>query len=239
MPAASVPGTLRLHSLRVSGDCKILVPLGAWLVPRGALAALYTLVLDVTYLTDDCVAPGSLDVQMVVSRSALVLAAAPSLRELTLQLDPLAPFRLASFPRLRTLNLHDGYDASIDESLAWLAAFLLPPASPSSSVYPPRDTYSAFEELSFNHSMRREDLLAVPAATWRAIEGGLLGFTADGVEGDAHPRHHAHPHLRTRAAMECGRMQDSGADESLAHFSRTVRERLPGLMGWGVLVVGR
>jgi hypothetical protein len=146
------------------------------------------------------------------------------------------------------LNLHDGYDATIEESLAWLAVFLLPSA-PSSSCYSPRDTYSAFEELSFDHSMRRGDLLAVPAATWRAIEDGLLGFNADGVEGDARPRHHPHPHphLRTvavtgcqkRAALECGRMQDAGSDESLEHFSWTVRERLPGLMRRGVLVVER
>jgi hypothetical protein len=95
--------------------------------------------------------------------------------------------------------------------------------------------------------MRRGDLRAVLAATWRAIEGGLLGFNANGVEGDAHPHHHPHPHLRTvaftghqkLAVMECGRMQDSGADESLEHFSRTVWERLPGLMRRGVLVVGR
>jgi hypothetical protein len=103
------------------------------------------------------------------------------------------------------------------------------------------------EELSFDHSMRRGDLLAVPAVTWCAIEGGLLGFNADGVEGDAHPHHHPHLHLRTvaftgyqkRAAMECGCMQDSWVDESLEHFSRTVRERLLGLMRRGVLVVGR
>jgi hypothetical protein len=82
MPAAPVPGTLCLHTLRVLGDCKILVPLGAWLVPQRALAALHTLVLDVTYLTDDYDAPDA--------RSALVLAAASSLRELTLQLDPRA-----------------------------------------------------------------------------------------------------------------------------------------------------
>ncbi|KAJ7887314.1 hypothetical protein B0H14DRAFT_2696141 [Mycena olivaceomarginata] len=227
---------------------KILVPLGAWLVPQGALAALHTLVLDVTPLTDDYGAPDT--------RPALVLAAAPSLRELTLQLDPPMPLeplevgdgpvRLASFPRLRALSLRAGYDATINESLAWLAVFLLPSA-PSPSCYSPRDTSSAFEELSFDHSMRHGDLLAVPAATWHAIEGGLLGCNADGVEGDAHPHHHPHPHLRTvaftgyqkHAAMECGRTQDSGADESLEHFSRTVRERLPGLMRRGVLVVGR
>jgi hypothetical protein len=161
-------------------------------------------------------------------------------------LDPVevgsGPFRLASFPRLRALNLRDEYNAAIDESLAWLAVFLLLSAA-SSSCYSPRDSSSTFEELSLDHSMRRGDLLAVPAATWRAIESGLLGFTADGVEGDVHP----HPHLRTvaftgyqkRAAMECGRTQDSRADESLEHFSRTVRERLPGLMRRGVLVVGR
>ncbi|KAJ7739091.1 hypothetical protein B0H14DRAFT_2991231 [Mycena olivaceomarginata] len=188
MPTASVPSTLRLHTLRVSGDRKILVPLGAWFVPQGALAALHTLVLDVTHLTDDHNAPDA--------RPALVLAAAPSLRELTLQLDPpmpLDPVEAGSVP-----------------------------------------------ELSFDHSMRCEDLLAVPAAT-------LLGFNADGVEGEARSRHHPHPHLRTvaftgyqkRAATECGRMQDSGADELLEHFSRTVRERLPGLMRRGVLVVGR
>jgi hypothetical protein len=103
------------------------------------------------------------------------------------------------------------------------------------------------EELSFDYNMRRGDLLTVPTATWRAIEGALLGFNANGVEGDVHPHHHPHPHIRTVAftgyqrlsAMECGRVQDSGADESLEHFSRTVHERLPGLMGRGVLVVGR
>ncbi|KAJ7739108.1 hypothetical protein B0H14DRAFT_2991342 [Mycena olivaceomarginata] len=160
MPAVPVPGTLCLHTLRVAGDYRILVPLGAWLVPQGALAALHTLVLDVTYLTDDYDAPDA--------RPALVLATALSLRELTLQLDPpmpldpveagSGPLCLASFPRLRTLNLRGGYDATIEESLAWLAVFLLPSA-PSSSCYP-RDTYSAFEELSFDHSMRRGDLLA-------------------------------------------------------------------------------
>jgi hypothetical protein len=145
------------------------------------------------------------------------------------------------------LHLRDGYDATINESLAWLAVFLLPSASPSSSGYSPLDTSRAFEELSLDHTMRRKDLLTLPTATWRAIEGGLLGCNADGVEGDAHPHHHPHPHLRSVAftgyqkgtAMECGRMQDSGADESLAHFLRMVRERLPELMRQGVLVVGR
>ncbi|KAJ7712076.1 hypothetical protein B0H14DRAFT_3019681 [Mycena olivaceomarginata] len=242
MPATPVPSTLCLHTL---------VPLSAWLVPQGALAALHTLVFNVTYLTDDCDAPDA--------RPALVLAAAPSLRELTLQLDPRAmpleplevgdgPVRLVSFPRLRALSLRAGYDATINESLAWLAVLLLPSA-PSSSCYSPRDTSSAFKELSFDRSMRRGDLLAVPAATWRAIEGGLLGFNADGVEEEAHPHYQPHPHLRTvtftftgsqkLAATECGRTHDSGADELLEHFSRTVRERLPGLMRRGVLVVGR
>jgi hypothetical protein len=152
------------------------------------------------------------------------------------------------------LNLRDGYEATIDESLAWLAAFLLPSASPSSSSYSPRDTDSALEVLSFDHSMLRADLLAVPAATWRAIEGGLLGFDADGEEGDAHPHHQPHPHLRTVAftgyqklasyqtlSMSTRRrrrgVQDS--DASFEHFSRTVRERLPGLLERGMLVVGQ
>jgi hypothetical protein len=80
MPAAPLPSTLRLHTLRVAGNHKILVPLGAWLVPQGALVALHTLVLDVTYLTDDYDTPDA--------HLALILAAALSLRELTLQLDP-------------------------------------------------------------------------------------------------------------------------------------------------------
>ncbi|KAJ7835006.1 hypothetical protein B0H14DRAFT_3708859 [Mycena olivaceomarginata] len=256
MPAAPVPGTLHLHTLRVSGDCKILVPLSAWLVPQGALAALHTLVFDVTYLTDDYDAPDA--------RPGLVLAAAPSLRELTLQLDPPMPLeplevgdgpvRLASFPRLRVLNLRDGYDATIDESLAWLAAFLLPPASPSSSSYSPRDADSALEELSFDHSMLRADLLAVPAATWCAIEGGLLGFDADGEEGDAHPHHQPHPHLRTVAFTGYQKLASyqtpsiftrrrrrgvQDPDASFEHFSRTVRERLPRLLERGMLVVGQ
>jgi hypothetical protein len=95
-------------------------------------------------------------------------------------LEPLeagnGPVCLASFPRLRVLNLRNSYDATIDESLAWLAAFLLLPASLSSSSYSPRDTDSTLERLSFDHSTLRADLLAVPAAMWRAIEGGLLGF---------------------------------------------------------------
>ncbi|KAJ6592811.1 hypothetical protein B0H19DRAFT_1088570 [Mycena capillaripes] len=79
MPAAR---SLRLRTLRVSGDCKILVPLGAWLLPHGALAVLETLALDVLYLLDDYDTPDA--------RPPLVLAAAASLRELTLHLDPRA-----------------------------------------------------------------------------------------------------------------------------------------------------
>jgi hypothetical protein len=57
-----------------------------------------------------------------------------------------------------------------------MARRLLLPASLSSSSYSPRDTDSALEGLSFDHSTLCADLLAVPAATWCAIEGGLLGF---------------------------------------------------------------
>ncbi|KAJ7871707.1 hypothetical protein B0H14DRAFT_2723614 [Mycena olivaceomarginata] len=212
MPAAPVPSTLRLHTLRVAGDCKILVPLGAWLVPQGALAALHTLVLDVTpYGRLRCAGRAPCH---RARRHAVPARVDFAARSTSMPLDPVeagsGPFRLASFPRLRALNLRDGYGATIDASLAWLAGFLLP-STASSFCSSSRDTYSALEELSFDHSM------------------------------------HPHLHLRTVAftgsqklvAMDCGRTHDSGADELLAHFSRTVRERLPGLVRRGVLVVGR
>ncbi|KAJ7824305.1 hypothetical protein B0H14DRAFT_3874901 [Mycena olivaceomarginata] len=72
LPTVSTP-------LHVLTDPKILVPLSAFLVPQSALAAL-TLVLELKHLTDDRGAPDTCPV--------LILAAAPSLRGLTLHLDP-------------------------------------------------------------------------------------------------------------------------------------------------------
>jgi hypothetical protein len=83
VPVAA-PGVLRLRTLRVTGNCKILVPLSAWLLPQDALRELHTLALDLLYLLDDYHTPDA--------RPALVLAAASSLRELTLGLDPRASF---------------------------------------------------------------------------------------------------------------------------------------------------
>jgi hypothetical protein len=66
-------------------------------------------------------------------------------------LEPLevgdGPVCLASFPHLCILNLRNGYDTTIDESLAWLTAFL-PPAFPSFSSYSPGDTNSTLEVTS-------------------------------------------------------------------------------------------
>ncbi|KAJ7659609.1 hypothetical protein DFH06DRAFT_1472471 [Mycena polygramma] len=215
MPAPCEPSTLRLHTLRVSGDCKILMPLGAWLLPQGALAALHTLVLDLEYLPDDYDAPDA--------RPPIVLAAAASLRELTLHLDP--PMSLASpdpkapsiaipshLPHLRTLHLRDGPDADIADSLAWLGALLQP--TPALSLVP-HDTHpeSALEHLSIDHSMIRHELLAVPSTTWRAIESALLGDADDtGAYGGS-----MYPHLRT-VTFKGYQKFAVGAPEAFAHF---------------------
>ncbi|KAJ6516659.1 hypothetical protein C8R47DRAFT_401906 [Mycena vitilis] len=243
MPAPREGGTpLRLHTLRVSGDCKILMPLGAWLLPQDALATLHTLVLDVEYLPDDYDATDA--------RPPIVLAAASSLRELTLHLDP--PMSLASpsadgssisipshLPHLRTLHLRDGPDADIGDSLAWLGALLQPTPAPSLA---PNGTQpeSALEHLSIDHSMIRHELLAVPATTWRAIEDALLGDGDDGdgngYSGGARGGGFMYPHLRT-VTFKGYQKFAVGAPEAFAHFSRTVRERLPRLVERGVVVV--
>ncbi|KAF7362636.1 hypothetical protein MVEN_00612600 [Mycena venus] len=228
MPASSAPGTLRLRTLRVSGDCKILVPLSAWLVPQGALATLQTLVVDVSYLLDDYSAPDA--------RPALVLAAAPSLRELTLHLDPPMPLtspdtapsiRLASFPPPPCAppprRPRRGHRRLPPRGSA--PSFSCPPPSPHAHTEP-----SALEELSLDHSMIRRDLLAVPAATWRTIEDALLGG-----EGDAGEQY---PHLRSVTYKGCQKFS-LGSSDAFEHFSGTVRERLPRLVERGMLVVGR
>ncbi|KAJ7189170.1 hypothetical protein C8R46DRAFT_1184346 [Mycena filopes] len=256
---------LRLHTLAVSGDCKILVPLGAWLLPQRALANLHTLVLSVEYVLDDYTAPDA--------RVPLVRAAAASLRELTLTLDPpmlltSTPHPLcvpSSFPHLHTLRLTDGPDAEIGASLAWLGAFLDPGLAHNRGDRGPAD--SALERITLDHSMVRRDLLAVPAETWRALEEALLGGA------DAYPTHRQ-PHrgtdvdelARSFAALSAPSSASSstyiaptaysalrsltftgyqkfsiggGAPDAFEHFSKTVRERLPRLVGRGVVVVRR
>ncbi|KAJ7237529.1 hypothetical protein B0H12DRAFT_1138627 [Mycena haematopus] len=236
MPAPPVSGTLRLHTLRVSGDSTIVVPLTEWLVPQDALTALHTLGLNITYSAYD----GDFTASDV--RVPLVLAAASSLCELTLNLNPtlsLAPFAthsapltIASLPRLRSLHLHDDTaNANLETSLAWLAAFLTCPslsdsACPQGSMF----TASLLEKLSFDHHMFSAELLAVPTAVWCAIEDALLGDGAvESVIVNAAP----HPHLRVVAVSD---FKSFGIP--FARFAKTVRERLPRLQGRGMLELG-
>ncbi|KAJ7086201.1 hypothetical protein C8R44DRAFT_821147 [Mycena epipterygia] len=208
MPTTAPENTPRLRTLRISGDCKILAPLGAWLVPNGFLGALHTLAIDVLYLQSDYEAPDR--------RPPIVLAAAPSLQELTLHLDPPMslsdtpqPITLASFPLLRALHLKDGPDAVIVASLEWLVAFL------------PPDSY-ALEEISIDHSMIhsmiRRDLLAVPAPTWHALESALL----------CAPRFR----VLTFKGYQKYSLEMPGTFE---HFCNTVRAGLPELHARGAL----
>ncbi|KAF8142719.1 hypothetical protein K438DRAFT_1845601 [Mycena galopus ATCC 62051] len=222
MPATE---TFRLHTLRVFDDCKILVPLSAWLIQGGALEALHTLVLDVRYLAADYAAPDL--------RGGLVHAAAASLRELTLNLDPPMALALAgdadsihgqltiaSLPRLRALHLCDGVD--LNASLTWLATFVQSPRG------------SALEELSLNHTLFRSDFLEISAETWGAIEYALLGVVGLGVDEHRTP----HPHLRT-VTLSGYQNFASLAPDAYEHFSRTVQERLPRLHERGLLMVGK
>ncbi|KAJ7473088.1 hypothetical protein B0H11DRAFT_1994070 [Mycena galericulata] len=214
MPTAACDSTPCLHTLRISGDCKILAPLEGWLVPSGFLTALHTLAIDVLYLQDDYDAPDH--------RPPIVLAAAPHLEDLTLHLDPpmpLAasphPISLSSFPSLRALHLTDGPDADIGESLFWLGLFLASSSSPAAAGL------GALEEISVDHSMIRRDLLAVPADTWHTLEAALL--LADSP-------------MRFRTLTFKGYQKFSiGAPDAFIHFSTTVRGRLPGLHERGAL----
>ncbi|KAJ7627100.1 hypothetical protein FB45DRAFT_920661 [Roridomyces roridus] len=161
MPIADGQNRPRLHTVRISGDCKVLGPLGRWLVPSGLLHELHTLSIDVVYVRGDYDLPDQ--------RPALVLAAASQLQEMTLHLDPpmtLAtgdshPISLTSFPHLRTLHLKDGEDANLSESLAWLNQFL-------------HAGLGALEHITIDHGMIQRDLLEVPATTWHALEELLL-----------------------------------------------------------------
>ncbi|KAF8142718.1 hypothetical protein K438DRAFT_1784515 [Mycena galopus ATCC 62051] len=226
MPAAA---TFRLHTLRVFDDCKILVPLSAWLIQGGASEAVHTLLLDVSYLEADYAAPDL--------RGGLVHAAAASLRELTLNLDPPMALALAgaadgaadsihgqltiaSLPRLRALHLRDGVD--LNTALTWLATFVQSPLG------------SALEELSLNHAMFRSDLLEISAETWSAIEDALLGDVGFGVDQHRMP----HPHLRT-VTLSGDQNFASLAPVAYKQFLRTIRERLPRLHERGILVVGK
>ncbi|KAJ7751901.1 hypothetical protein DFH07DRAFT_523898 [Mycena maculata] len=210
MPVVAPESTPRLHTLRISGDCKILIPLGNWLVPSGFLAALHTLATDVLYLQDDYDAPDY--------RQPIVLAAAPTLQTLSLHLDPpmtLAAtphaISIASFPRLRKLHLRGVPDATIGASLQWLVALLQAPTDISPG-------HGALEEISVDHTMIRRDLLEIPHATWNALESALLPeakfrmLTFKGYEGSA-----------------------IGMADAFAHFSATMRDRLPALHAKGAL----
>ncbi|KAJ7655426.1 hypothetical protein B0H17DRAFT_1214058 [Mycena rosella] len=221
MPVAPPEDTPRLRALRISGDCKILGPLSAWLVPSGFLDALHTLAIDVLYLQNDYDAPDR--------RPPIVLAGAASLQVLTLHLDPpmtlssgagATPTCLASFPLLHTLHLKDGPDASIAASLRWLGDFLHAPLPlPTGTLSDLDIATSALEYISIDHSMIRRDLLDVPPLTWRALEAPLL----------------AAPRLRALTFKGYEKYSIAGAPDAFAHFSSTVRERLAGLEARGVL----
>ncbi|KAJ7617019.1 hypothetical protein B0H17DRAFT_651744 [Mycena rosella] len=214
MPVAPPEDAPRLRTLRISGDCKVLGPLGAWLLPSGFLVALHTLAIDVDYVLDDYDPPDR--------RLPLVLAGAASLEVLTLHLDPPmplstpadVPISLASFPLLHTLHLKDGPDAEFGASLRWLADFLHAPATDHIT---PAD--SALESVSLAHSLVRRDIDAVPASTWRALEAALL----------------ASPRLHALTFKGYGKYSVGSAPGAFAHFAGTVRAQLAGLEARGVL----
>ncbi|KAJ7617018.1 hypothetical protein B0H17DRAFT_1340989 [Mycena rosella] len=223
----------RLRTVRISGNCKVLVPLGAWLVPSGFLAALHTLAIDVIYTLNDALndAPDRLP--------PLVLAGAASLQVLTLNLGdyppltamPLStpadvPNSLASFPLLHTLHLKDapGPIAEFGTSLRWLAVFLhAPTAVPLTGHITPAD--SALESISLAHSLGRRDIDdavrdidAVPPSIWRALEAALVAV----------------PRLRA-LTFRYEKYSVGSASGAFAYFAGTVRERLAGLEARGVL----
>ncbi|KAJ7469289.1 hypothetical protein B0H11DRAFT_2238353 [Mycena galericulata] len=212
MPTAACDSTPRLHTLRISGDCKILSPLEEWLVPSGFLTVLHTLAIDVLYLQDDYDMPDR--------RPPIVLAAASHLEDLTLHLDPpmtLAaaphPISLASFPNLRALHLRHEPDAEISGSLHWLCLLLEPSSSSPAAV-----GFGTLEEISVDHNVVvHRDLLEVPAETWHKLDMALL------LSG-------SQPRFRTLIFKGYHDVPDA-----FTQFSMTVRDRLPGLRERGAL----
>ncbi|KAK7057900.1 hypothetical protein R3P38DRAFT_2497791 [Favolaschia claudopus] len=254
MPAPPLPSMLRLHTLRVSGDCKVLVPLSAWLVPQGALSTLTELGFDVIYMPNDYEAP---DVRL-----PMVLAAAASLRQLTLNLDPpltlsadstFPPLHITHFPHLHALHLHDGLDAELLASLNWIISFLGRPST-SSSISTPNgndtrnttnDLASALESLSLDHSILRADMHDIPASTWTAFEDALLGTSSSSPSSTSSPfspvSSHNHPHPNLRRVSFSGYQKYSvGAPqpEAARAVRGLLRERLGRVAGRGVLVLG-
>ncbi|KAJ7127576.1 hypothetical protein C8R43DRAFT_696848 [Mycena crocata] len=129
--------------------------------------------------------------------------------------------------------------------VTWLALLLQSASSnPTTTMTSP----SALEGISFDHGMVRYALLAVPAATWRAIEAAMLGpseatsFFIDQSSPLAHTNASTHatafPRLRTLIFSGYDKYSFPAPDVFM-HFSSTVRERLARLEDKGMLRVVR
>nr|GAT44408.1 predicted protein [Mycena chlorophos] len=223
----SLAGRMRLRSLSIAGDVKLLTPLAAWLLPRGALNHLYSLELDVYYLYDEY---GNATEDR---RLPLVRAVMPNVRELTLHLDPPMPLdsasghiSLSAFPQLQTLYMRDGPDAELPLSLTWLASFL---------SLPPRTQHPALQYITLDHSILRRDLLSVPHATWVALENSLINSDSDAAEPPLPALKSltfANPHKFS------GNHPDSVPAEERVWFEEHVGDRMPRIAEVGVLKFG-
>ncbi|KAJ7073091.1 hypothetical protein C8F01DRAFT_1362286 [Mycena amicta] len=186
MQVSTITTKMRLRSLRAEGNVKILTPLAAWLLPRGALDNLQSLMLNGQYSSADYQSPEE------DRRPALVKAAMGSVKELTLYLDPPMTLdlnhTLAGFPQLRALHLRDGPGAKFARSLQWIVDFL---ALRSPTQHP------SLEEITLDHGVLMRELLDVPAETWVKLQDALLGPSSSQSSSSFQPTTTPYPALRT------------------------------------------
>ncbi|KAJ7073056.1 hypothetical protein C8F01DRAFT_1106081 [Mycena amicta] len=224
---STTPSLLRLRSLCAGGDVKILTPLAAWLLPRGALDNVQSLALDVYYLHDDYGSPEE------DRRPPLVHAAMGSVKALTLHLDPPMPLKLnqtlADFPHLRALHLRDGPDAEFDTSLQWIVAFLTLPSTAQ---------HSSLEEITLDHGVLRRDLLAVPGNTWTKLQDALLGPSSSS-QSQSSSFTTPYPALRTVTFANPHKFSythpDSVPAAATAFFEDFVKGKMDRMADYGVL----